>query len=498
MNKIAIAGVFVVVAVGGGVVGSLLPRGGAAPAAPEAKAVARKPVSITSAAALKTELADVVEVTGSVRPKFDAAVTTRVMGRVTAVLVREGDRVRKGQLLATMDARDLDAGVSVADANLKAATVGYRNSISIADMEERASAARISQAQAGVDQAEAGLRAAKSRLDLVRSGPRKQERTQAALSVVQAKAALDMATSNHRRFKELLQVGAVSQQQYEATETQLNVAKASFDLAEQSQSMADEGSRQEDIRGAEEGVRAAEGALGLSRATLAGARAGADEVEVRRRAVKAAAAQVGQMQAGVRAAKVSRDYAAVVAPFDGVVSHRSVDPGAMAGPGVPLLQVQGGPMRLEAVVPESLLSSARVGALLPIELDALPGRRVNGTVAEVEPQGDAASHTFVVRVELPAGAGVQSGMFGRVRLAAGQASAVLVPAAAVVDRDGLMYVYVTDGQVARMRLITTGRKQGAQLVVLSGVAAGDRVVTSGLGALEDGAPVEDGITAGRL
>lgn len=485
-------GVFAAVGLGGAVVGALLSKGSSAPAAPEQKPASRPAVSVTSVAATRTTLSDFVEVSGTARPKFDAAVTTRVMGRVTAVFVREGDRVRKGQLLATMDARDLDASVSVADANLKAAAVGYRNSISIADMEERASAARISQAQAGVDQADAGLRAAKSRLELVRSGPRRQEKTQAALGVVQARAALDLAVSNHRRFKELLQVGAVSQQQYEATETQLNVAKAAFDLAEQGQSIAEEGSRQEDIRSAEEGVHAAEGALAQAKAVLAGAKAGADEVEVRRRAVKAAAAQVGQMQAGVRAARVSRDYAALVAPFDGVVARRSVDPGAMAGPGVPLLQIQGGPMRLEAVVPESLLAGVRVGARLAVEMDAYPGRPYAGTVAEVEPQGDPASHTFVARVELPAGSGVQSGMFGRVRLASGKAEAVLVPASSVVDRDGLVFVYVTDGQVARMRLVTTGRKQGADLVVLSGVTAGDRVVTSGLEKLEDGSPVVDG------
>jgi RND family efflux transporter MFP subunit len=432
----------------------------------------------------------ILQVTGTVRPEFEAQIAAKVMGRVLAVNAREGDAVRRGQALVSLDANDLDAAVRQAGAGVNAAVVGVANARVAAQMEQAASDARITAAQALVSQGEAAVKVARARYDLVVAGPRKQERSQASLAVTQARANLNLAELSLKRFETLVKQGAISRQHYDQARTQYEVAQAQLEAAQQSQSMTDEGSRSEDVRAAQEGLQQAEGALAQARAGLRQTEAAALQVNVRKQDIRGAGAQVSQSQAALSMARVARGYAVIAAPFDGVVSGRMADPGAMAAPGVPLLRVQGGAMRLEAAVPESALRRLRQGGRIEVALDATGGKLVMGTVAEIAPQGDAASHTFNVKIDLPQGAGARSGMFGRARIVLGTEARMLVASRSVVQREGLSYVSVVgEGSVARLRLITVGEADGDRLPVLSGLSQGDRIVADAAQGIPDGAKV---------
>jgi RND family efflux transporter MFP subunit len=463
---------------------------------PEPPKSAQKSESLPPTVEAKVETVDAVnaprwlEVTGNVRPELEATISTKVMGRITSITVREGDTVRQGQPLIYLDARDLEAAITQANANLRVAGTGYENARVAADMERSMSRARISEAEARVEQSEAALKSAQARLDLVLTGPRKQERQQASLAVAQAQANLALAESNLKRYQNLVNEGAVSRQQFETAQTQYAVAKAQYESAVQSQSIAEEGSRAEEIRAAQEAVRQAEANLQQAQAGLRQARASAMQVTVRAQEVRGAQAQIGQAEAMLKIARVNRDYATINAPFDGIVTRRLADPGAMAGPGAPLLIVQGGAIRLEAVVPESALRAVRKGDTIPVTLDALAGQTLGGRVAEISPQGDPASHTFLVKIDLPRTANVKAGMFGRARIAVGFENRLMVPASAVWEREGLRYVYVVDREnVARLRMITVGEGEGENLPVLSGLSRGERVVAEGREKVRDGMKV---------
>jgi HlyD family secretion protein len=432
-----------------------------------------------------------LEATGTVRAELEAPVATKVMGRIVSVQAREGDYVRRGQPLVRLDARDLDAAIAQAGANVRVAGVGYDSARVAATMEAATSDARIASAQAQAAQSEAALKAAQANLDLALAGPRKQERTQASLAVGQAKANLALAETTLRRYESLVGEGAISRQQYDIAKTQYDVAKTQYETAVQGQSMTDEGSRTEQIRAAQEAVRQAQAAVEQARAGVKQAQATALQVNVRKQEIRSAQAQIGQSQAALQIARVTRDYATIAAPFDGVVTARLADPGAMASPGVPLLKVQGGQIRLEAVVPESVLPHIRPGATVPVRLDALNGREITGRVVEIAPQGDPASHTFIVKIGLPPNSGARAGMFGRARFRVGAERRLLVPTAAVVEREGLRYVYVVDETgTARLRLVTVGDAEGARLPVLSGLNDGERIVTEGVAHVTDGEKIK--------
>ncbi len=208
-----------------------------------------------------------------------------------------------------------------------------------------------------------------------------------------------------------------------------------------------------------------------------------DEVEARFQAAQAHrdAAQAGQAQAlaAERQASTVVGYTRIRAPFDGVVTAKNVDPGALASPGAPLLTVEDThSFRLDATVDESDLKFIKLGEGVPVALDALDGE-LQGKVVQIVPAADPASRSFVVKVELPRDAGLRSGLFGRAHFPRGQREAVVVPRTSVLNRGQLEGVYLVgpDGLIA-LRYVTLGKPSGKQVEILSGLSGHERLIAS--------------------
>jgi RND family efflux transporter MFP subunit len=217
-----------------------------------------------------------------------------------------------------------------------------------------------------------------------------------------------------------------------------------------------------------------------AQAQLAAAKAKQQQVE----------AMHARAQSEAKAAETVAGYTRVVAPFSGVVVRRSVEPGQLATPGVPLVVVEDtSRYRLEVTVDASDASRIRRGSKARVTLDAIPGQTFESTVVELEAGADPGSHTVRARVELPPSSkndpAIRSGLFGRAWFARGEIRALALPESAILHRGQLHAVYVLDGEgVARFRLITLGRAignpfdpaQGRRVEVLSGLGDGERVV----------------------
>lgn len=226
-------------------------------------------------------------------------------------------------------------------------------------------------------------------------------------------------------------------------------------------------------------------------ARLKAAQANHEMMRSRRAQVSSKIATVEQE---VRAAGIMRDYAKLAAPFSGVVITRTVEPGNLATPGVPLLTIeQDGLYRLEASVDESKLTSVRVGQAVEAVIEAASQdahRKLNARVSEIVPSVDSASRSYIVKLDLPATPQLRTGMFGRAIFPLGVQKVVAVPLAALMERGQLQSVFVVEDGVAHTRLVTTGRRTGNAVEVLSGLNAGDKVVLPLPPGLEDGARVE--------
>ena len=258
--------------------------------------------------------------------------------------------------------------------------------------------------------------------------------------VAGAKANLDLAQSTFKRMDDLMARKSISNQEFDEASARLKQAQAAYDMARARRSQLD--------------------------------------------------SKLAQAEEEIRAAGIMRDYTRIAAPFAGVVTAKSVEPGNLAAPGAPLLTIEKqGAYRLEASVDESKMPFVKSGQSVEVQLEALD-RRLTARVSEIVPAVDAASRAYTVKIDLPSLENLRSGMFGRAWFPMGAHQVVTVPAAALVERGQLVSVFVVEDGCARNRLVTTGRRQANGVEVLSGLSEGEKVVSPIAAGLADGARVE--------
>ena len=344
----------------------------------ENKAV--KPETVTGLRVQKIELKDVpdeLEAPGTVIAAATAQVAARTIGTVLQVAVREGDAVRRGQLLAQLDERELVARKDAAHAGSQAA-------------------------EAGVGQA------------------------QKAMAAAQANA--DVMQKTYDRYVYLKEQKSVSPQEFDEISAKQQAAQAQLEQA---------------------------------KAALQQSQAGKD-----------------QAQAEAHVAESVASYARIVAPFDGRVVRRTVEPGSLVSPGVPLFVVEDtSRYQLQATLPTEALSFVKKGSVARVQLDAMTVKSLEGKVGEIEAGADPGSHTLNARIDLPRDVKVESGVFGRAYFALGEKQALVVPLDVIVARGQLRGIYVVDANgLVHWRVVTLGQSANGLVEVLSGAAAGDAVV----------------------
>jgi multidrug efflux pump subunit AcrA (membrane-fusion protein) len=208
--------------------------------------------------------------------------------------------------------------------------------------------------------------------------------------------------------------------------------------------------------------------------------------------VEAARYRISQARSAVDAATVAQKDARVLAPFDGKVTAKLADTGALAAPGTPLLTLEReGGYRVDLVVPETYIQSVQTGQPVEIRIPAIGNTPVAGTVDVIIPSADPGSRSFIVQVGVSGSVSLRSGMFARVPLTIGEQKTMRIPESAVVRQGQLTGVFIVDEKnSARFRLIRTGRAYGDQVEVISGIKDGTRLVAAPTPQLTNGSAVE--------
>ncbi len=213
---------------------------------------------------------------------------------------------------------------------------------------------------------------------------------------------------------------------------------------------------------------------------------------------ESAKAAQAQAKAQLDLANVNLDEATLVAPMDGVVSARRVDPGALVGPGTGVVKlVQMDPLRLMLAIPARLLPLLEEGKTeVAISTDVQAGQETMCQVARIFPTVDVATRTARAEVRLPnpkenGGWLLRPGMYATARLTlATSPGALVVPVSSVVRMLERRIVFVVKEGVARAIEVKTGIRDGADIEIMEGLAEGDEYVVMGQNKLTDGASIE--------
>jgi RND family efflux transporter MFP subunit len=209
-------------------------------------------------------------------------------------------------------------------------------------------------------------------------------------------------------------------------------------------------------------------------------------------ALDLARAQNTQSQARLDELRITQQNTIITSPVNGFVSRRAVDPGAFVSANAPVVEVVDiTRVRMVANIIEKDLKQIGVGDTARVEVDAFPGEDFMGRIARVSPVLDPSTRTASIEVEIANPQyRLKPGMYARVGIVTeSHPNALVVPTNAVVDVNGTRGVYLSVNNAATFHPVKIGIEGNERTEILDGVAAGDRVVTTGAAGLRNGDPI---------
>jgi RND family efflux transporter MFP subunit len=286
-----------------------------------------------------------------------------------------------------------------------------------------------------------------------------QQVSQAKASLEQARAALEQSLANYEQGKSNLELARVTAERWNALVAEGVVPKQENDQY------------QAQYQAQTAGVQALEKAIAAQRSNVAAAEAnlaGLDEVQ---------------------------SYRVVKAPFDGLVTLRNVDVGALVNAGNTLLfrVAQTGTLRTYVNVPQTNANAIRVGQPATLRISTLPGRTFAGNVARTANSLDPASRTMLVEVRVPNPEGVLlPGMYAQVNLSSARTNPPLLISgdSLIVRADGVQVAVVGSDHTVHLQKIQVGRDYGDKLEVISGLQVGDMLIANPGDAVVEGVKIE--------
>ncbi|MGE3489183.1 MAG: efflux RND transporter periplasmic adaptor subunit [Vicinamibacterales bacterium] len=200
-------------------------------------------------------------------------------------------------------------------------------------------------------------------------------------------------------------------------------------------------------------------------------------------------AQLAQAEARLQELKINLQNTTVSSPVDGFVGKRNVDPGAMVSQNTPIASVVDiSKLKMVVNVVEKDIRLVTVGDSGQVDVDAYPGEKFVGRIARVAPVLDPATRTATMEIEIPNGdQRLKPGMYARVSLVVEERKGTLVaPKTAVIDFENQRGVWVpNEDNRAKFVPVKLGIEDPNRIEIVSGLKEGDRIVTTGAGAVRN-------------
>jgi RND family efflux transporter MFP subunit len=189
-------------------------------------------------------------------------------------------------------------------------------------------------------------------------------------------------------------------------------------------------------------------------------------------------------EAALRTAQQQLDYTEIKAPYAGYVTKRFVQVGEEVRPGEPLISgISLNALRIAVQIPQTAAAAVRKYNAADVILDQATGKRVSAAKVTVFPFADPQTHSFNVRLELPeVDTGLYPGMTVKCAFEVGEASKLLVPASALVQRSEVSGVYVVNGDQVGLRQLRLGHRYGDRVEVLAGLSGGEQIAADPIAA----------------
>lgn len=200
-----------------------------------------------------------------------------------------------------------------------------------------------------------------------------------------------------------------------------------------------------------------------------------------------ARAELAAAEAALAGVQAQRHYTHILSPVAGAVVARHLRRGDLASAGTPLITVESDTALLfETYIAEQRVARIHSGDTVELSIDAL-GQTLNGEVVRLVSSGNPVTRGFQVKISVPAIPGLLPGMFGRSKFTIGDKTATVIPRRALVDRGGLVGVYVVDpDSKLKFRWVRSEQPIGERILILAGLDPGETIVAAPTNEVRDG------------
>jgi len=302
-------------------------------------------------------------------------VAFKISGKIDKRLVDEGDIVKEGQLIATLEHKDLLAQKAKAGATLETARSRLPALEKNIDYQDQATTQEISQAQAAVENAQA-------RLQQLLDGSRPQEIQSAKAGADQALADMEKKKADMDRAKKLYQDKYIAAQDWDAAKTAYDMAVANYKKAQENYDLVVEGPRKEEIAAGRAQLEQSQAALRLTKTHRI-------QIDVLKKELATAQGQVKEAASALEVIQTQIEYSNLYAPTSGVVLVKNAEPGEFVVPGgavVTLGQIE--KPWLKAFINESDLGRVKLGQKVSVTTDTYPGKEYPGKVTFISSEAE--------------------------------------------------------------------------------------------------------------
>lgn len=416
-------------------------------------------VNVTTKQAVIDNVERKVNYNGEISAGDYVSITSKVSAKTENIYVDEGDYVEAGAVLAVLDSTDLRLSYNQALASYNSAQASY-------DMTANAS---VKQAETSVNQALE--RAEIEYNDAVNAYNRQKELYDNDSSTIAAQNALNDAQSNLERTRQLFEMGAVSQVEYDNAVTSEQNARANLDSV---------------VSSAKTALDTAKTRMENAELSLSSARENRDlQVGVTgKKTIASAKAAAESAKAALAIAENNLSNTKIIAPIAGYVASKNIEKGQMATPGVEIFSIKNtGYVDAEINVTESDIPYVAVGIPAEVTVKSADSTVISGTVSAVNPTKNEQTGLYSVKVSIPNEDGkIKAGMFADISLTLEiSEQTVSVPTEAIMQDGDEYYVFAAsaDGKTAEKKVVKKGIENAEFTEIKSGVEAGDKIILKG-------------------
>ncbi|MFK4304094.1 MULTISPECIES: efflux RND transporter periplasmic adaptor subunit [unclassified Paenibacillus] len=422
--------------------------GGEAPAAP---AAVQKTIPIQVAKVAKGSIEDSSGIVGSFAPKDTAQVAPKISGKILNINLTVGQKVNKGDILFTIDQKDLHDTITQSQESYQVALASLKQA-------ESGAAQSVQQGESAVDQAKSALVQQDNAI------------TQAQTAVVDAQSSVRDAQNTLNRNQQLFSAGAVSQSDLEQSQIAHRRAQTALENAQLSlhNAQTSKESAQTTYTNAQKSLRLAQQKTGID----------------------VARASVNQSKAALDTARSQLVNAVVRAPMSGTISVVTGTTGQMVSPQSAVVTIANtNPILAKVNVSEEELLKLKVGSIVTVGVDSLD-KRIEAKVTAVNPVMDNDLKAYPVEISVPNPSGeFKSGMVVYVYMKSEAAQNILVSQDAITEQAGKKYAYVVEGATAKRVEVQTGQESAKEVEITKGLTEGQTIAVKGISLLTDGAKV---------